>query len=113
MKSIASGIAALLVASVAHAEGKYVEIWNPPAARGAPGADMRMRVQRHHASVHASKKSKRVVAVKAAAPVAHQSTMSKSDRSSKPTFDDIPRQLTPEGNILRVNGARDSAMVLR
>ncbi|MBN3762332.1 hypothetical protein G3O01_16010 [Burkholderia sp. Ac-20365] len=109
------GLAALITVSAACAGERYVEIWNPPEARGAAGGhhDQPSRKGSNHEKADgrmAHRHSPRRVVVHApfsAAPVRAAS------QASRPTFDDIPRQLTPEGNVLRVDGRTMRAKVER
>ncbi|CAG9243857.1 hypothetical protein [Paraburkholderia caribensis] len=45
--------------------------------------------------------------------VVKPTTASKTAGTPWQTFDDIPRQLTPEGNVLRVKGGYSQAEVVR
>ncbi len=115
MKAVICGLTALITVSAACAGERYVEIWNPPEAGGAAGRHHLQtsrkaanhdrtggRVAHHH--------SPRRVVAHAPAPAA---PVRAASQASRPTFDDIPRQLTPEGNVLRVDGRTMRAEVER
>lgn len=98
-------VAALATSTVAQA--RYVEIWNPPEARAAvaaPAARVRPRAtKRQHVSIHTAK-----AAVRQSNPGGAVARGPAAASHAAPSFDDIPRQLTPDGNVLRVRdrGAR-------
>jgi len=114
MKVIRCGLLLLAVAFPTFAGAHYVEVWNPPEARG----DMRQaqpprKAPRHrHATVHfASGQLHHRIA--AAAPDLRASVATAEQRARTPRYEDIPRQITPEGNVLRVDGHRGQAEVQR
>ena len=111
MKSTICAVAGLLAVSVAHAGPKYVEVWNPPEARLQHTSAARVPVKRHHVSLHPHQ-TKRTLHVVASARIAQPPAMN-AETSRKPSFDEIPRQLTPEGNVLRVGGRQARAEVER
>lgn len=111
------GLGAMLfaVASTGVAGEHYVEIWNPPEARAsmphrstaarkqAPGK----RVGPHAVTVHARR-----------APVPVARLAAKTDTRDNvpahaPDMSEIPRQITPEGNVLRVDSRGVTAEVTR
>ena len=110
---------ALLTAAFAPAAfgaGTYSEVWNPPEARAtAPhraGTSHRLAVRRHVA-LHAKRvHSPRAIAT-APRLVAKQGNAQKTLRKDEPDMSEIPRQTTPEGNVLRVKGHAASAHVVR
>ena len=94
----------------------YSEVWNPPEARAtAPhrvGTAHRLAVRRHVA-LHAKKvRSPRALAT-APRLVVKQGNAQKTLRRDEPDMSEIPRQTTPEGNVLRVTGHAASAHVVR
>jgi hypothetical protein len=105
----------LLAATPAFASGQYHELWNPPEARGgnvnhvqiASRSPVRRRVSAHNYRHHVHRP------VVAAASVPQSPVRAPTHQSSRLTFNDIPRQITPEGNILRVAGAHASGKVER
>lgn len=110
-----SGVLLLAFASAAAAGEHYVEIWNPPEARlaqppvsGKPGAGKAPPGARH-----ASKATPRRVAdpVARSAPGKHVADSLKSATPPRPA--NIPRIITPEGNVLRVNDGGAPVQVLR
>ncbi|RKR46203.1 MULTISPECIES: hypothetical protein [unclassified Paraburkholderia] len=99
------GIMLCAAASTAMAGEHYVEVWNPPEARvGKPHCAVvaRRPVASRHIVPHAMKARTRT----APAPVGR--LVAKSDRRESvpahaPDMSEIPRQITPEGNVLRVS----------
>jgi len=130
MRAIKLGLLVLAIASPAFGGEHYVEVWNPPEARGgnasahaallaARKAEKQARQRRAglriarnaahdaardatHDPAHDARAAAHRRAV-AAAP-AKASVAAAERRSSEPRFKDIPRQITPEGNVLRVDG---------
>ncbi|EIF31639.1 hypothetical protein BCh11DRAFT_07169 [Burkholderia sp. Ch1-1] len=101
------GLGALLltVVSTVSAGERYVEVWNPPEARAdAPPAKLshKQSIHRHSASrtVKYHARSARAPAPKL---IAKQREIPADSRTATPDLTDIPRQITPEGNILRVD----------
>lgn len=48
-----------------------------------------------------------------ATPVAATLSVQRASAAAAPTFDNIPRQVTPEGNVLHVSASRNPAEVER
>ena len=96
----------LVFTSSAFATQKYQEIWNPPEARGAS--------LKHPATAHRSAKHTGGVQHIAKAR-AHRAPVPKLAMKPSNTrdFSDIPRQITPEGNVLRVDSRNTAAEVMR
>jgi hypothetical protein len=92
--------------SSAFATQEYKEIWNPPEARGAS--------HKHSATAHRSAKHTDGVQHIAKAR-AHRTPVPKlaMKPGNAPDFSDIPRQITPEGNVLRVDSRNTAAEVTR
>lgn len=115
MKAIICGLSALVMVSVACAGKRYVEVWNPPEARGSVALhriEMAHKAPaRRHISAHVSHRPHRHVV--ATAHVPKPTVASTASRASRLTFDDIPRKITPEGNVLRVSGRQARAEVDR
>lgn len=115
MKSI--GLAVLMVAltPTVYAAG-YIEVWNPPEARAtAPhrvGA-ARVPAVHRHVVAHAVKVHARRTPTSAPRLLAKQSHIQKTAPADEPDMSEIPRQLTPEGNVLRVDSRGMSAEVTR
>ena len=92
--------------SSAFATQEYKEIWNPPEARDAS--------LKHPAAAHRS--PKHTVGVQHIAKArAHRTPTPKlaMKPGNAPDFSDIPRQITPEGNVLRVDSRNTAAEVTR
>ena len=109
MKLVGCGLLLLVCTSSAFAGGRYVEIWNPPEARGrllqradAPKALTHKRRVPHlvKARAHRTLTAAARLAVKPGA-------IGAGTRRVTPDISEIPRLITPEGNVLRVD-ARDS-----
>ncbi|MPW22487.1 hypothetical protein GCT13_38130 [Paraburkholderia sp. CNPSo 3157] len=93
------------MASPVFAGEHYRQVWNPPEARGM------LHVQPDHKSpphrranvciAHTRAHHRQVVATASVPKTPGASTAS---RARRPRFDDLPRQITPEGNVLRVGG---------
>ncbi|MBK3780112.1 hypothetical protein G3A43_07565 [Paraburkholderia aspalathi] len=110
-----SGLVAMAVCVPAFAGSHYVEVWNPPEARiGAAHQKAGTKAPRH----------RRVSMALAQAKLHHRSgvptvatpkmaTGPSNARDSQPSFDDLPRQITPEGNVLRVDGRGAKVSVQR
>lgn len=115
MKAVICGLAALISVSAACAGERYVEIWNPPEARGGAGRHHNQpsrKVSNHEKTDGRTAHRHSPRRVVAHAPVSAAPVRAAS-QASRPTFDDIPRQLTPEGNVLRVDGRTMRAEVER
>jgi hypothetical protein len=110
---------ALLTAALAPAAfgaGTYSEVWNPPEARAtAPhraGTPHRLAVRRHVA-LHAKKLHSPRALATAPRLVAKQGNTQKTLLKDEPGVSEIPRQITPEGNVLRVRSRAASVQVIR
>jgi hypothetical protein len=113
MKGVFWGIVLLVATSEAYAAG-YREVWNPPEARG--GA---RHIQSAHKPVKHMRASPNLARTKARHIAEARVTM-RPERASRSTsetgqsnFDDIPRRITPEGNVLRFDGGHVRAEVQR
>ncbi|MEP9328470.1 hypothetical protein PPMP20_36050 [Paraburkholderia phymatum] len=123
-KQLIYGLLAIAFAGPALAGGRYVEVWNPPEARSAAP----MHAKKAMVSGHRSEKRRQVSVYGAASQLhgkpraaisaenfrqapAHPAAASAA--YAAPTFDEIPRQITPEGNVLRVKGGRERVDVVR
>lgn len=113
-KTISYGLFFLAMGSPAFAGARYVELWNPPEAHGAMPAGRpvhqtpkhrRAGVRIAHNGLHHR--------VAAAAPGPKASVATVDHRAHEPRYEDIPRQMTPEGNVLRVDGHHAQAEVER
>jgi hypothetical protein len=116
VKRIGMAILVATLAPAAFAAGAYTEVWNPPEARataprkvtGAHKLEARRHVVPHTVKVHA-----RHTAPSAFRLVAKQTNMQKTVPAAERDMSEIPRQLTPEGNILRVNSRGTAPKVTR
>ncbi len=112
------GLALLTVtlAPAAFGAGTYSEVWNPPEARAtAPHsvATAHKLAIRRHVVPHARKVYSRRTSATAPRLVAKQGNMAKTSPRNERDTSEIPRQITPEGNVLRVTGRAASAQVIR
>jgi hypothetical protein len=107
---ICSALAVALMVP-AFADARYIEIWNPPEARGHTSSHAAVPAPaKAVASIpHKPPKRKRVSArvevrpmSRALAPASMQPPAEAAN--AHPSYDRIPRQITPEGNVLRVTG---------
>lgn len=110
---------ALLVATAApsaFATVTYTEVWNPPEARATTSRHVTaaQRFASHqHAGLHPVKVHARRVPTPTPSLMAKQPRMLKAAPTNEPDTSDIPRQITPEGNVLRVTARGTSAEVFR
>lgn len=106
----------MTLAQAAFAAGVYTEVWNPPEARAsAPrrvGDAHKLAVHRHVVP-HAVKVHARSAPMSAPKLVAKQRNIQKGPPANEPDMSEIPRQLTPEGNVLRVDSRGMSPEVTR
>jgi hypothetical protein len=112
-----TGLAGLIMTlcTAAHASG-YVEVWNPPEARAsAPrkSPDARKSANHRHGDARAVKVHMRRNPRPAPALVAKQGRMQQAVPTQKPDMSEIPRQITPEGNVLRVTTRAADVGVVR
>jgi hypothetical protein len=116
VKRIGLALLTAALAPAAFAEGGYTEVWNPPEARATAPHGVRaahkLAVHRH-VVLHTMKVHARRATPSAPKLVAKQSKMQKTMPADEPDTPEIPRQLTPEGNVLRVTGRGASAEVAR
>ncbi|MGF6774910.1 hypothetical protein P3T21_000097 [Paraburkholderia sp. GAS334] len=114
MKILGCALLLLGFTSSAFATGVYKEIWNPPEARGIP----LHRTTSHKQIKHTRNMPRLVKARTPRAPMTtpaptltmkrHTASTGVTAKTPEPDLSDIPRQITPEGNILRVD-SRDAA----
>ena len=116
MKRIGLAVLMMTLAPAAFATGVYTEVWNPPEARAsAPrkvGAAHKLAVHRHVVP-HAVKVHARHATTSAPRLIAKQGRIQKAMPTDEPDMSEIPRQLTPEGNVLRVDSRGIAAEVSR
>lgn len=117
-RTLICSLLCLAVMAPAIAGEHYVEVWNPPEARAhaptmaKPAAAVKAHkpLKRKRVSLGVPHTAPRVVARVAPRAVAPRAVVapaaaqtSASSAKSTPSFDAIPRQITPEGNVLRVS----------
>jgi hypothetical protein len=116
VKRIGLASVVAMLAPAAFAAGTYTEVWNPPEARAT--------VPRHVKATHKLAVHRHVVPLKVKlharrAPTATPNLMARQRHieeavpASEPDMSDIPRQITPEGNVLRVTARGATAKVAR
>lgn len=93
------GLIALALTSAAHAE-KYVEIWNPPEARGHSAAAAVQKPVRPHAQKSTAPRLARKVTEPGATRADQRASAVVSTR--RPGNRSIPRKIGPDGNVFRV-----------
>ncbi|WP_407946079.1 hypothetical protein [Paraburkholderia haematera] len=105
----------LACTSAAFAGEHYVEVWNPPEARGgllqgtvAPKSPTPKRRVPHLVKTRAHRPS--TTATKLAVK---QGTAGAGARHVTPDVSEIPRLITPEGNVLRVDAHNAHVEVVR
>ncbi|MFM0480603.1 hypothetical protein PQQ81_08735 [Paraburkholderia strydomiana] len=105
-----------VLAPTAFGAGKYSEVWNPPEARAtAPHTVTALHklAVRRHVALHPRKVYSRRTSAPAPRLVAKKGSLPKTSPKDDPDMSQIPRQVTPEGNVLRVRGHALSAHVVR
>lgn len=118
MRFVGCGLLLLAFASPAFAGDHYVEIWNPPEARGGLHDRPAERKPVKHKHV-AGSRNVDARAHRQAPPVTRlkvgQRALPADNTAPRVTPDpnEIPRQITPEGNILRVGSRGRSVEVVR
>ncbi len=103
MRRMVCGLALCVLTSSAVAAGHYVELWDPPEARGMTHRVTPARRHLAHRRVrHPAFARKQHVPEYSSNLALRQRAVSDGLRPRVPDITDIPRQLTPEGNVLRV-----------
>lgn len=113
MRPFILAFVSLMVVSTARAGDRYVEVWNPPEARFAHPSIVHKPVRHRRSAFHSHEGTARHKSIASIPTIVRPTTVSKTTGTPRPTFDDIPRQLTPEGNVLRVKGGLSRAEVER
>lgn len=113
MRPLIFAFASLMAASAAHAGERFVEVWNPPEARLGNPRVAHEPVRHSRLAFHTHGNAERPRPAASMSTVVKPTTASKTAGTPWQTFDDIPRQLTPEGNVLRVKGGYSQAEVVR
>lgn len=116
LRVLGAGAMLLALASTVAASEHYVEIWNPPEARlvkPAPKGKSRPGKSALIAHVLPKAGTRRVADPLAkAAPMKHPISDA-ARKTVSPNVLDIPRIITPEGNVLRVGGGNMAVSVVR
>lgn len=114
MKRAGCGLCVLAFAASAYAGDHYVEVWNPPEARGTaprtPATTQKSRRNAPHVvptNVHrpvAPSTPPKLAAKPRAMPAPNAARRDGAERAAPDlsATPQIPRQITPEGNILQV-----------
>ena len=116
MRKLGLALLMLALAPTASGAGIYSEVWNPPEARAtAPhrATALHKLAVRRHVALHAKKGYSRHTSAPASKLVAKQGHVPRALPTDEPDMSEIPRQVTPEGNVLRVRGHALSARVVR
>lgn len=117
LRVISAGAVLFMLASTVAASEHYVEVWNPPESRLVKPTSQNNKLHSGKPALiaHTMPKiaARRVAAPQAkAAPVKHVSSGALR-KTVSPTVIDIPRIMTPEGNVLRVSGGSVPVSVVR
>ncbi|MBC8752160.1 hypothetical protein F6X42_38695 [Paraburkholderia sp. WC7.3b] len=116
MKRIGLALLMATLAPAAFATGTYSEVWNPPEARATMPKHVRAtrKVASHrHVSPHSVNVHPRRALTPSPNLMAKQRNLQEAVPASEPDMSDIPRQITPEGNVLRVTAHGASVEVAR
>ncbi|SDH22815.1 hypothetical protein [Paraburkholderia phenazinium] len=116
LRFVSAAALLLAVASTAVAGEHYVEIWNPPEARiGQPAGKCKPKTGKPALLSHGMSKvaPRRIADPLAKASAGKPAGVDASKKATSPRFLDIPRIVTPEGNILQVGTGRTSVSVVR
>ncbi|MGF6410059.1 hypothetical protein OKW37_001729 [Paraburkholderia sp. MM5482-R2] len=102
------------LAPTVFAAGTYTEVWNPPEARACAPRHVKtthkLAVHRHVVS-HTVKVHARLTPTAPPKLMAKQRHLQEAVPANEPDTSDIPRQITPEGNVLRVTARGAFAVV--
>jgi hypothetical protein len=116
LRFLSVGAMLFAVASSVAASEHYVEIWNPPEARLAqpagkykPKSGKTALLSRNMAKAA----PRRIADPLAKASQAKHTGGDVPKKAASPRFIDIPRIVTPEGNVLRVNDDRTPVYLMR
>lgn len=111
---VGAGAILLVVASTVSAAAHYTETWNPPEARGQAYGKAAHGQWEPRQRARLAVKSRRLPSIASVAklPVKLHSAP-QSSRAKAPDVSDIPRQITPEGNVLRVDSRHAPVQVTR
>lgn len=109
MKLVGCGLLLLACTSPVFAGERYIEIWNPPETRGGllQGAAATNSLTHKRRVPHLLKARAHRTPTTAARLAVKQGAAGAGTRRVTPDVSEIPRLITPEGNVLRVD-AHDS-----
>ncbi|MFL9965562.1 hypothetical protein PQR02_31920 [Paraburkholderia sediminicola] len=115
MRKIGQLIVLMAFAPTAYAAGSYVEVWNPPEARASAPHHVKTA---HKAALHrrGAMHAIKLYTRRAPTPAAKLATKTNPRENlppHAPDMSEIPRQITPEGNVLRVDSRSMSAELIR
>ncbi|MDT4783336.1 hypothetical protein FQZ97_156210 [compost metagenome] len=109
-KNLLYGLVTMVLATSAFAGERYIEVWNPPEARSSATKYLKPSAHKSKNSrvgpPATSSRTRRVAKISPLRPATRA-------RPGRLTYNDIPRQVTPEGNVLRVVGGQSRADVER
>jgi hypothetical protein len=108
VRFVACGLLLMARASSARAGERYVEMWNPPEARSSTQQNKTAsRALKHKRPTSHLVKAKTYSSSATTKLAARPRSTHDRSRHMAPDMSDIPRLITPEGNVLRVD-AHDS-----
>src|SRR5258706_5843729 len=108
VRFVGLGLLLMALTSPAFAAERYVEIWNPPEAQnGMHRGKVASQALKHKRPTPHLVKAKTHPSSAITKLAAKPRATHDGSRRLTPDVPDIPRQITPEGNVLRV-GAHDS-----
>ena len=111
---LSAGVMLLAVASTGVAGEHYVEIWNPPEARMQPSGNGKPKLGKVAVlSRHTSNATPRRGADPVVKSLANKHAGNGLKKVAVPRAADLPRIMTPEGNVLRVNDGGALVEVVR
>lgn len=115
MKLVGCGLLLLACTSSAFADEHYIEIWNPPEARGGlhQGAGSPKSLTHKRRVPNLVKTRAHRTPTTAAKLAVKQGTAGAGTQRVTPDVSEIPRLITPEGNVLRVDAHDSHVEVVR
>jgi hypothetical protein len=116
LRFVSAAAVLLAVSSTAVAGEHYVETWNPPEARiGRPVGKCKPKTGKTALLSHGMTRAvpHRIADPLAKASAGRHAGNDASKKAVNPRFIDIPRIVTPEGNILQVSAGHRSVSVVR
>jgi hypothetical protein len=115
VKLVGCGLLLLACTSSAFAGERYIEIWNPPEARGGllQGAGAPKSLTHKRRVPHLVKTRAHRTPTTATKLAVKQGAAGAGTRRVTPDVTEIPRLITPEGNVLRVDAHHSYVEVAR